>query len=107
MSCAGPSKWQTRPLQALPRLPTTHGGRSSWASSLPTLLHSLPSLLSTERRILDTLWFATGGGKTETYLLFTVTAAFFDRLRGKSHGITSWGRFPLRMLSLQQTQTIR
>ncbi len=56
------------------------------------------------RQVVDTLWFATGGGKTETYLLFVVTAAFFDRLRGKREGITSWGRFPLRMLSLQQTQ---
>jgi hypothetical protein len=27
-----------------------------------------------------------------------------DRLRGKRHGITAWSRFPLRMLSLQQTQ---
>ena len=57
-----------------------------------------------ERGYLDTLWFATGGGKTETYLLFTLTAAFLDRLRGKRHGISSWARFPLRMLSLQQTQ---
>ena len=57
-----------------------------------------------ERSVVDTLWFATGGGKTETYLLFVLTAAFFDRLRGKREGITSWGRFPLRMLSLQQTQ---
>ena len=57
-----------------------------------------------ERAIVDTLWFATGGGKTETYLLFVLTAAFFDRLRGKREGVTSWGRFPLRMLSLQQTQ---
>jgi hypothetical protein len=57
-----------------------------------------------ERSVVDTLWFATGGGKTETYLLFVLTAAFHDRLRGKREGITSWGRFPLRMLSLQQTQ---
>jgi hypothetical protein len=57
-----------------------------------------------DRDIVDTLWFATGGGKTETYLLYVVTAAFHDRLRGKSEGITSWARFPLRMLSLQQTQ---
>ncbi len=57
-----------------------------------------------DRRIVDTLWFATGGGKTETYLLYVLTAAFYDRLRGKREGITSWGRFPLRMLSLQQTQ---
>lgn len=57
-----------------------------------------------ERGTVDTLWFPTGGGKTETYLLFTLTAAFYDRMRGKRHGITSWARFPLRMLSLQQTQ---
>lgn len=57
-----------------------------------------------ERDVVDTLWFATGGGKTETYLLYVLTAAFHDRLRGKTEGITSWGRFPLRMLSLQQTQ---
>jgi|GEM_PF-2775224 len=61
-------------------------------------------LRDVESRIVDTLWFATGGGKTETYLLFVLTAAFLDRLRGKREGITSWGRFPLRMLSLQQTQ---
>jgi len=57
-----------------------------------------------ERHVVDTLWFATGGGKTETYLLYVLTAAFHDRLRGKTEGMTSWGRFPLRMLSLQQTQ---
>lgn len=57
-----------------------------------------------DRSVVDTLWFATGGGKTETYLLYVITTAFFDRLRGKREGITSWGRFPLRMLSLQQTQ---
>ncbi len=57
-----------------------------------------------ERSFVDTLWFATGGGKTETYLLYVLTAAFYDRMRGKREGITSWGRFPLRMLSLQQTQ---
>jgi hypothetical protein len=57
-----------------------------------------------DRRFVDTLWFATGGGKTETYILYVLMAAFYDRMRGKREGITSWGRFPLRMLSLQQTQ---
>ncbi len=52
----------------------------------------------------DIVWFATGGGKTETYLGLLVTAALYDRMRGKSSGITAWSRFPLRMLSLQQTQ---
>ena len=54
--------------------------------------------------IADVVWFATGGGKTETYLGLLVTAALLDRLRGKLSGITAWSRFPLRMLSLQQTQ---
>ena len=57
-----------------------------------------------EAGIVDIVWFATGGGKTETYLGLLITAALYDRLRGKSHGITAWSRFPLRMLSLQQLQ---
>lgn len=71
---------------------------------LANLVSLVPETARDERAFVDTLWFATGGGKTETYLLLTLTAAFHDRLRGKRHGITSWGRFPLRMLSLQQTQ---
>lgn len=54
--------------------------------------------------VVDIVWFATGGGKTETYLGLIVTAALYDRMRGKSTGVTAWSRFPLRMLSLQQTQ---
>jgi hypothetical protein len=71
------------------------------------LLSSLPGLVDAEndeRGIVDTLWFATGGGKTETYLGIIVFSALWDRIRGKQNGITAWSRFPLRMLSLQQTQ---
>lgn len=70
------------------------------------LLANLNSIASpaAEAGIADIVWFATGGGKTETYLGLLVTAAFHDRLRGKEAGITAWSRFPLRMLSLQQTQ---
>lgn len=57
-----------------------------------------------EANIADIVWFATGGGKTETYLGLLITAAFYDRLRGKAAGITAWSRFPLRLLSLQQMQ---
>lgn len=70
------------------------------------LLANLRSLCfpKEEARFADIVWFATGGGKTETYLGIVVTAALLDRLRGKTSGITAWSRFPLRMLSLQQTQ---
>lgn len=57
-----------------------------------------------DTKFVDTVWFATGGGKTETYLGLLLTTAFFDRLTGKRTGVTAWSRFPLRLLSLQQTQ---
>lgn len=70
------------------------------------LLANLNSLVDkeSEANLVDIVWFATGGGKTETYLGLILTAAFFDRLKGKITGVTAWSRFPLRMLSLQQTQ---
>jgi helicase-like protein len=66
-------------------------------------LHAIAEPQS-DSSIVDIVWFATGGGKTETYLGLLITAAIHDRLRGKFTGITAWSRFPLRMLSLQQMQ---
>lgn len=57
-----------------------------------------------ERDIVDIVYFPTGGGKTEAYLGVLVYHCFFDRLRGKTAGVTGWLRFPLRLLTLQQTQ---
>ena len=57
-----------------------------------------------EREQVDIVYFPTGGGKTEAYLGAMVFHCFFDRLRGKSAGVTAWIRFPLRLLTLQQTQ---
>jgi hypothetical protein len=58
----------------------------------------------TDREQVDIVYFPTGGGKTEAYLGTMVFHCFFDRLRGKSAGVTAWIRFPLRLLTLQQTQ---
>ncbi|MGY1728368.1 helicase-related protein [Geodermatophilus sp. SYSU D01062] len=70
------------------------------------LLQTIGSLTDPDHDadVVDTVWFATGGGKTETYLGLLVTAALHDRITGKSSGLTAWSRFPLRLLSLQQTQ---
>ena len=57
-----------------------------------------------EREIVDIIYFPTGGGKTEAYLSVLVFHCFFDRLCGKTAGVTAWTRFPLRLLTLQQTQ---
>lgn len=56
--------------------------------------------------LVDIVWFPTGGGKTEAYLGLAMFSAFFDRHRGKKYGVSAWTRFPLRLLSLQQTQRI-
>jgi hypothetical protein len=85
----------------------SNGKYDSWRPfQFGFLLANLPSIVdqAAETEIVDVVWFATGGGKTETYLGLLVTAALYDRLRGKISGITAWSRFPLRMLSLQQTQ---
>lgn len=75
------------------------------------LVTHLPALAAREKNdpeyrneldYVDVLWFPAGGGKTEAYLGLIVTALFYDRLRGKNAGVTSWLRFPLRMLSVQQ-----
>lgn len=59
-----------------------------------------------DRSIVDIIYYPTGGGKTEAYLGVIVFHCFFDRLRGKTAGVTTWTRFPLRLLTLQQTQRV-
>jgi hypothetical protein len=56
------------------------------------------------REVVDIVHAPTGSGKTEAYLATIVFHCFFDRLRGKTAGVTAWMRFPLRLLTVQQTQ---
>lgn len=56
--------------------------------------------------VVDILWFSTGGGKTEAYLGLNVVALFYERFQGRTGGAQTWARFPLRLLSLQQTQRV-
>lgn len=55
---------------------------------------------------VDVIRVPTGGGKTFTYLGLAIFTAFFDRLMGKTFGVSCWIKFPLRMLSLQQLEII-
>ena len=50
------------------------------------------------------LYFATGGGKSEAFFGLLAFTLFFDRLRGKSFGVTAMMRYPLRLLTIQQAQ---
>ena len=86
---------------------SAHGRYDSWRPfQLAFLLANLSCLIQEDNdsEVVDVVWFATGGGKTETYLGLLITAALMDRMRGKLSGVTAWSRFPLRLLSLQQTQ---
>jgi len=56
--------------------------------------------------VVDILYFPTGGGKTEAFLGILVFNLFFDRLRGKTCGVTSILKYPLRLLSVQQVQRV-
>jgi hypothetical protein len=54
--------------------------------------------------MVDIVWFATGGGKSEAYLGLMLATLFYGRLTGVSAGAQVWARFPLRLLALQQTE---
>lgn len=64
------------------------------------------SLTYADIDVTNLLYFPTGGGKTEAFLGITVFAMFFDRLRGKTQGITAFLKYPLRLLAVQQLDRI-
>ena len=70
-------------------------------SLIPEIIHK-----DHDRNFCDLLHVMTGGGKSESYFGVVIFAAFYDRLIGKSFGVTAWTKFPLRMLSIQQLQRI-
>jgi hypothetical protein len=80
-------------------------GYDSWYPfQLAFILGSLPAVADPSmREPVDIVWFPTGGGKTEAYLGLNLVHLFYSRLTGRTAGAHTWARFPLRLLSLQQT----
>lgn len=59
-----------------------------------------------DREIFDLIWFPTGGGKTEAYLLLVACILFSRRLRHDKEGagVGAFMRYTLRTLTVQQFQ---
>jgi hypothetical protein len=76
------------------------------------ILHSLESIADPsvpERKVMDLLWFPTGGGKTEAYLGLIAFTLFLRRIRRVTEPDAGGGtccimRYTLRLLTLQQFQ---
>ena len=69
-------------------------------------LCSLAEKTSKDRDIMDLIWFPTGGGKTEAYLLLTAFTLFYRRICEKekisAYGVAVFMRYTLRTLTIQQ-----
>ena len=98
--------------QALQRRPDIDEPRPKWRPfQLAFIMLNLPGLVDpqgSDRKIVDLLFFPTGGGKTEAYLGLAAFAMVLRRLRHREDGAKAGAgvsvimRYTLRLLTLDQ-----
>lgn len=98
------------PRSAAPDLPTCYPAGAEWRPfQMGFFLTTLQGLIEPkheDRGVVDLIWFPTGGGKTEAYLLAAAFEIFRRRLLDgtKGAGTAILSRYTLSLLTAQQFQ---
>ncbi|MEU4220966.1 helicase-related protein [Actinoplanes sp. NPDC026623] len=90
--------------RAMREVAAAKGYDSWWLFQIAWIIGCLPAVVDPAVDLdvqIETV--PPGGGKSEAYLGVTLTHLFYARLRGGTAGVSVWARFPLRLLSAQQT----
>ncbi|MBF9131393.1 hypothetical protein I0C86_20855 [Plantactinospora sp. S1510] len=90
--------------RAMREVAAAKGHKSWWLFQIAWIVGCLPAVVDPTADLdvqIETV--PPGGGKSEAYLGVALTHLFYTRLRGGTAGVNVWARFPLRLLSAQQT----
>lgn len=96
-------EWEST-MEASPE--TEPAWRAFQIAFLLTNIYAIVHPESADRKIVDLIWFPTGGGKTEAYLGLIAFACFYERLNNadaKRH-VQVLMRYTMRLLTAQQFQ---
>jgi len=101
----GPSGAEPTVPYVAPQYPEKTAWRPFQLAFVLMNLRAFTEPASDDRRIVDTIWFPTGGGKTEAYLGLAAFAILHRRLIDPLNaGTTVLMRYTLRLLTTQQFQ---